>query len=66
MGQACFAGSRIFVQERIYDEFLAKFTAIAKNLALATGDPFVLGTQHGPQISQTQFDVCLSYFFLTT
>ncbi|KAG6867640.1 hypothetical protein C0993_000192, partial [Termitomyces sp. T159_Od127] len=58
---ACIAGSRIFVQEGIYDEFLAKFTAIAKNLAAATGDPFVPGVQHGPQISQMQFDRVMSY-----
>ncbi|KAG6885011.1 hypothetical protein C0993_006536 [Termitomyces sp. T159_Od127] len=61
MGQACTAGSRIFVQEGIYDEFLAKFTEIAKNLAGATGDPFVVGTQHGPQVSQAQFDRVMSY-----
>ncbi|KAG6877042.1 hypothetical protein C0993_010844 [Termitomyces sp. T159_Od127] len=61
MGQACIAGSRIFVQEGIYDKFLAKFTAIAKNLADATGDPFVPGMQHGPQISQMQFDRVMSY-----
>lgn len=60
-GQACTAGSRIFVQEGIYDEFLTKFTAITKNFAAATGDPFDIGTQHGPQISQVQFDVRLSF-----
>ncbi|KAG5337186.1 hypothetical protein C0989_010342, partial [Termitomyces sp. Mn162] len=61
MGQSCAAGSRIFVQEGIYDEFLAKFTAIAKNLAATTGDPFAIGMQHGPQISQVQFDRVMSY-----
>ncbi|KAG5715104.1 Aldehyde dehydrogenase [Termitomyces sp. T112] len=61
MGQSCTAGSRIFVQEGIYDEFLAKFTAIAKSLAAATGDPFGIGTKHGPQVSQVQFDRVMSY-----
>ncbi|KAG6876991.1 hypothetical protein C0992_011139 [Termitomyces sp. T32_za158] len=61
MGQACTAGSRIFVQEGIYEEFLTKFTAITKNFAAATGDPFGIGTQHGPQISQVQFDRVMSY-----
>ncbi|KAH0583245.1 hypothetical protein H2248_011124 [Termitomyces sp. 'cryptogamus'] len=61
MGQACTAGSRIFVQEGIYDEFLAKFTVATKNLAAATGDPFAVGTQHGPQISKVQFDRIMSY-----
>ncbi|KAG6877310.1 hypothetical protein C0992_010291 [Termitomyces sp. T32_za158] len=61
MGQVCSAGSRIYVQEKVYDEFLAKFTLIAKNLVAATGDPFVPGTQHGPQVSQVQFDRVMSY-----
>jgi acyl-CoA reductase-like NAD-dependent aldehyde dehydrogenase len=53
----CSAGSRIFVQEGIYDEFLAAFTEAAKAIGAATGDPFAEGTRHGPQVSQTQFDV---------
>lgn len=57
MGQACTAGSRIFVQEGIYDRFLSKFSEVAQNLEGATGDPFTLGTEHGPQVSSTQFDV---------
>jgi aldehyde dehydrogenase (NAD+) len=61
MGQACTAGSRIFVQEGIYDTFLAKFTAVAQALTQTTGDPFAPGTQHGPQVSQTQFDRVMSY-----
>ncbi|KAG6811501.1 hypothetical protein H0H92_007149 [Tricholoma furcatifolium] len=61
MGQSCVAGSRIFVQEGIYDQFLAKFSAIAKHLAATTGDPFAAGTQHGPQVSQNQFDRIMSY-----
>ena len=60
-GQSCIAGSRIFVQEGIYDEFLSKFTATAEHLASKTGDPFDQGTEHGPQVSKVQFDVC---FFL--
>ncbi|KAG6917502.1 hypothetical protein DXG01_002366 [Tephrocybe rancida] len=61
MGQSCVAGSRIFVQEGIYDEFLAKFSAIAKHLTEKTGDPFGTGTQHGPQVSQTQLNRVMSY-----
>jgi acyl-CoA reductase-like NAD-dependent aldehyde dehydrogenase len=52
------AGSRIYVQEGIYEEFLAKFTEVAKALGTAAGDPFTPGTEHGPQVSQIQFDVC--------
>ena len=54
-GQACCAGTRIFVHEKIYDEFLAKFTAKAKSLKL--GDPFAADSYQGPQVSQIQFDV---------
>ncbi|KAG6855556.1 hypothetical protein H0H87_001073 [Tephrocybe sp. NHM501043] len=61
MGQSCVAGSRIFVQDGIYDQFLAKFSAIAKHLAANTGDPFASGTQHGPQVSENQFNRVMSY-----
>jgi len=66
MGQACTSGSRIFVQEGIHDAFVAQFTAFAKGLSEATGDPFELETQHGPQVSKVQFDVrvALPYFRL--
>ena len=57
-GQSCVAGSRIFVQEGIYDEFLKQFTATAARLASKTGDPFGEGIEHGPQVSKVQFDVC--------
>jgi hypothetical protein len=58
MGQVCAAGSRIFVQEGVYDQFLEHFTAAAKALGDSAGDPFAPSTLHGPQISLTQFDVC--------
>jgi len=59
MGQCCCAGTRIFVQEGIYDKFLkALKERTAKN---KIGDPFSEGTFHGPQISQTQFDRIMGY-----
>jgi len=61
MGQACTAGSRIFVQAGIYDQFVSKFTELAKALGSATGDPFSHGTEHGPQVSQTQFDRVMGF-----
>jgi hypothetical protein len=54
-GQACCAGSRIFVQAGIYDEFLKRFTA--RTEAIRVGDPFGEGVDQGPQISQIQYDV---------
>jgi hypothetical protein len=59
IGQSCVAGTRIFIQEGVYDEFVAKFNEVAKGLAASAGDPFAVETRHGPQISQTQFDVCI-------
>ncbi|KAF9445502.1 aldehyde dehydrogenase [Macrolepiota fuliginosa MF-IS2] len=61
MGQACIAGSRIYVQEGIYDKFLEGFTQAAQGLTKAAGGPFEEGVQHGPQVSQTQFDRVMGY-----
>lgn len=48
------AGSRIYVQEGIYDKFVARFKErIKKNVV---GDPFDDRTFQGPQVSQLQFD----------
>ncbi|KAF8308496.1 aldehyde dehydrogenase [Clavulina sp. PMI_390] len=58
-GQACFASSRVYVHEGIYDKFLAVFTETLK--ALKVGDPFAADTFQGPQISQTQFDRIMNY-----
>ena len=54
-GQACCAGSRIFVQSGIYDEFLKRFTA--KTASLKVGDPFARDSYQGPQVSKQQYDV---------
>ncbi|KAF5319776.1 hypothetical protein D9611_012889 [Ephemerocybe angulata] len=58
-GQACCAGSRIFVQAGIYDEFLKRFTEKAK--AIKVGDPFGAGVDQGPQVSQIQYDRIMGY-----
>ncbi|TFY75045.1 hypothetical protein EWM64_g8967 [Hericium alpestre] len=52
-GQVCVATSRLFVHTSIYDEFLARFTAVAR--AIKLGDPFDLATTQGPQASQAHF-----------
>ncbi|KAF9445644.1 aldehyde dehydrogenase [Macrolepiota fuliginosa MF-IS2] len=61
MGQSCVAASRIFVQEGIYDKFLSHFTQLVQHLTANTGSPFDPKTQHGPQISQTQFDRVMGF-----
>ncbi|PPR03696.1 hypothetical protein CVT24_007417 [Panaeolus cyanescens] len=58
-GQACCAGSRIFVQAGIYDKFLEKFTAKAKSIRI--GDPFGENIDQGPQVSQIQYDRIMGY-----
>jgi aldehyde dehydrogenase (NAD+) len=58
-GQCCCAGTRLFVQEEIHDQFLNRLSAkvSARNL----GDPFDPATQQGPQIDKAQFDKIMSY-----
>src|SRR6201985_130365 len=53
-GQCCCAGSRIYVQEGIYDEFIRRFKERAASNVV--GDPFAADTFQGPQVSQVQFD----------
>ncbi|KAH9456805.1 hypothetical protein Pst134EA_020715 [Puccinia striiformis f. sp. tritici] len=58
-GQCCCAGSRVFVQEGIYDKFVA---ALKENLqSLKVGDPFDVNTFQGPQVSQLQYDRIMAY-----
>jgi aldehyde dehydrogenase (NAD+) len=58
-GQCCCAGSRLFVEDRVHDEFVEKIVARAKSRRL--GDPFDPATTQGPQVDQAQFDKILSY-----
>ncbi|KAM3937270.1 aldehyde dehydrogenase X, mitochondrial [Leptodactylus fuscus] len=59
MGQCCSAGSRTYVEESIYNEFLE--WTIEKAKTRRVGDPFELDTEHGPQIDKEQFDKILDY-----
>jgi aldehyde dehydrogenase (NAD+) len=58
-GQCCCAGSRLYVEEKCYDEFVEKSTKRAR--ARVVGDPFDANTEQGPQVDQTQFDKVMSY-----
>ena len=51
-GQSCIAGSRLYLQEKIYDEFLEKITIKAKNIKI--GDPMLQETQMGPLATLNQ------------
>lgn len=53
-GQVCSAGSRLFVQEGIYDDVVAGVSEIAKNMVVGNG--FDAKTQMGPLVSREQFE----------
>ncbi|EPX73411.1 aldehyde dehydrogenase [Schizosaccharomyces octosporus yFS286] len=59
-GQICTANSRIYVQEKVYEEFLQKF----KNHILTDykiGSPFDESTVVGPVVNKVQYDRVLHY-----
>nr|WP_106781524.1 aldehyde dehydrogenase family protein [Lysinibacillus timonensis] len=58
-GQSCEARSRLYIQESIYDEFMEKFVAKAKQIKL--GDPFNKETHMGAIIDQAQLEVIDGY-----
>jgi len=61
-GEVCLAGSRLYVQRPIYDEFCARYVAAAQNLVV--GDPREPATQVGPLVSREHLDKVLSYIRL--
>jgi aldehyde dehydrogenase (NAD+) len=58
-GQCCCAGSRLFVEGKIHDQFVEKLHARTKKQKV--GDPFHPETTQGPQVSQEQYDRVMSY-----
>src|SRR5438477_2074418 len=58
-GQCCCAGSRLFVEDRVHDQFVDKVLKKAKSKRV--GDPFDPQTTQGPQVSQEQFDRIMGY-----
>ena len=58
-GQACIAGSRLLLQEKIADEFLDKFITLAKSIKI--GNPLDIATELGPLTSKSHRDRVLSY-----
>ncbi|MCI0361953.1 MAG: aldehyde dehydrogenase family protein [Planctomycetaceae bacterium] len=61
-GQCCCAGSRLFVQEKIYDKFIDRLSGMNKTRKL--GDPLDPATEQGPQVDQAQFDKIMRYIDL--
>jgi aldehyde dehydrogenase (NAD+) len=58
-GQCCCAGSRLFVEEKVHDQFVDKMVQRVK--AYKVGDPFDPATDQGPQVSQEQCDRVMHY-----
>lgn len=58
-GEVCLAGSRLFVHEKVRDEFLEKLQRILAGIRI--GDPQSPDTQLGPQASQMQMDKIMGY-----
>ena len=58
-GQACIAGSRLVLHERIADAFLDRFTALAQSIRV--GNPLDPATEMGPLTSMQHRDRVLGY-----
>jgi acyl-CoA reductase-like NAD-dependent aldehyde dehydrogenase len=58
-GQACIAGSRLVLHERIAEEFLERFMTLARSIRL--GNPLDPATEMGPLTSRLHRDRVLSY-----
>ncbi|XP_038675733.1 aldehyde dehydrogenase, mitochondrial-like [Scyliorhinus canicula] len=58
-GQCCCAGSRTYVQESIYDQFVEQSVERAK--LRTVGDPFDSKNEQGPQVDEEQFKKILGY-----
>jgi aldehyde dehydrogenase (NAD+) len=58
-GQTCHAGTRIYVHEDVYDQFVS---AYAKRMSsLKVGDNFDESVDQGPQNSKMQYEKILNY-----
>lgn len=61
-GQVCSAGSRMIVEESIYDDFVKKMAARAKKIKLGAG--LDENTEMGPLVSEAQFKRVMEYIEL--
>lgn len=58
-GQVCSAGSRILVEENIYDKFVQRFVERAQKIKVGPGDD--PETEMGPLVSQEHMEKVLNY-----
>ncbi|KAK6733444.1 hypothetical protein RB195_017281 [Necator americanus] len=62
-GQFCCGGTRVFVEGKVYDEFVARSKEVAEKRVL--DDPFDLKTEQGPQIICSVWECLISYLDAT-
>jgi len=55
-GQVCFAASRVYVQEGIYDKFIAGYKAAMEDKKKVVGNPETDGVAIGPLVDESQFN----------
>src|SRR5438105_11102059 len=58
-GEVCAAGSRLFLEDKIHDDFMSKLTDRVKTLKV--GDPMDKATRMGPVVSKQQMETVLGY-----
>ncbi|MCA8913916.1 MAG: aldehyde dehydrogenase family protein [Planctomycetes bacterium] len=58
-GEVCTAGSRLLVEEKVYDEAVEKLAARAGKMV--QGDPLDDECRYGPQNNKSQFDTTMGY-----
>ena len=58
-GQCCCAGTRLLVQDKVYDAMVERLAAAADKRKV--GDPFAADTEQGPQIDDVQFQKVMGY-----
>ncbi len=58
-GQCCCAGSRVFVEDSVHDQFINRIGEM--NEKRKVGDPFDMATEQGPQVDKAQFDKIMGF-----
>lgn len=58
-GQCCCAGSRLYVQESVYDKFIEK--AVSRAQKRVVGNPRDVKTEQGPQVDEEQFKKIMGF-----
>jgi aldehyde dehydrogenase (NAD+) len=58
-GQVCFSGSRAFVHEKIYDDFVARIKSLFEKVKV--GMPWDKDVMMGPVVSENQLNKILAY-----